>query len=141
MFKWKHEYHAEVDVPLQKAWDFYVQPSNWPKWIDEFESCQYEGELKTGELVKLKAKNKNIYVPVVVGELKPYKELSIFIKVPFFSQASFSAFEKISNEKTSITFKTTVNSIFTLFMKSYLSQKVENQYLNLLNSLRCSVTN
>lgn len=43
MFKWEHEYTLEVDMPLKKAWEFFADLNNWPKWIDQFESFHFPG--------------------------------------------------------------------------------------------------
>ena len=54
MFRRFNEYSIEVDVPICKVWDFYFTPSNWPKWIDQFEDCSFEDDLKKGSIIKAK---------------------------------------------------------------------------------------
>ena len=58
MFSWSHENVIEVDLPLQIAWDFYMNPVNIPKWEDRFGACVLEEELKGGSRVRAKIKNK-----------------------------------------------------------------------------------
>jgi len=34
MFTWSYKYSMDVDLPLKTAWNFYTNPTNWPKWED-----------------------------------------------------------------------------------------------------------
>lgn len=125
MFKWSHEHSIEVDAPLQTAWDFYVNPSNWPKWEDRFDSCALEGQFKTGAKVKAKIKNMSAHLLILVTDVKPYHECRCLVKVPFSTQESLCTFQEISPGKTRMVLKIYVISLLAPFMKSTFLKNVE----------------
>lgn len=125
MFKWFHEYSIEIDAPLQPIWDFLTTPSNWPKWINQFDSCLLEGDFKTGAKVKAKIKDKEAYLSIFITEVKPYSEYKMLVKTLFFNQESLCEIQEISPERTLITQKTYVLSLLTPFMKSYFRKSAE----------------
>jgi len=135
MFKWVHEYSIEVDIPIQKVWEFSTSPGLWHVWNDEYETFHHEGNLKSGSVIKAKVKNANIEIPFNVTTLTPYEECTIFVKVPFFSQEVVCTFKEISTNRTGITFRILIKSWFVLFMKSYLNKTVNNRYSIYFDSL------
>ncbi|MDP1608382.1 MAG: SRPBCC family protein [Chlamydiales bacterium] len=128
MFNWSHESSMEVDCSLQIAWDFFTNPSNWPKWEDRFDACVLDEELKAGSKIKVKFKNKPIQILILVAEVKPYHECKYLIKPPFFTQESLCTFQEISPEKTRITLKICIISFFVPFVKTILLKNVEKFY-------------
>lgn len=128
MFKWFYEYNLEVDLPLEKLWSFCTNPSNWPKNIDEFESCVLESPFQKGSVVKVKIKNKNAHVNLHILEVEPYRSYKTLTKIPFFSQESVTTFLEISPGRSKLTTKTCVNSFLTPFFRSYYRKKIEKQY-------------
>jgi len=85
MFCWLHEFSFEVNHPLQKVWDFGINPSNWPKWSEKIESCHCEGKLQPDSLIKVKVKSRfpqDVYIPIKLKEIEPYRECKLLIKVP-----------------------------------------------------------
>jgi hypothetical protein len=115
----------EVNLSLRKVWDFYMNPINWPKWEDRFEACVVEEELKAGSKIKAKIKDKPIQILILVTELRPYHECKYLVKTLFFTQESLCVFQEISAEKTRITLKLCVISIFTPFVKSMFLKNIE----------------
>jgi polyketide cyclase/dehydrase/lipid transport protein len=132
MFTWMHEDSMEVDLPLQKAWNFFTDPSNWPKWENQFETCVLEGTLRAGAQIKAKIKNKPIRVVILVTEVRPYCECKYLLRL-FSFQESLFAFKSISPEKTRVTLKLYVFSLFTPFMKGTFITNMEKNRLNRLN--------
>lgn len=125
MFTWSHENSMDVDLPLQKAWNFYTNPSNWLKWEDRFDAFVLEGTLRAGSQIKAKIKNKSIHITILVTEIKPYHECKCLLKSPFFTQESLCTFEEISLGKTRITLKICVISLFVPFMKKFFLKNIE----------------
>jgi hypothetical protein len=93
------KFSLEIDFPLKKIWDFCYNPSNVPKWMDEFESCHCDGEVKLGSKIKAQFKNKNAFVPILIIEFQPYKQCKSVMKVPFFTQETECFMEEISSQK------------------------------------------
>ena len=137
IFKWFHTDSIELNIPLDKVWRLYMNPDNWPQWVDRFESCDYEGALKSGSVVKAKIKNKSIYLPIFITEIQPHKEVKILIKSPFFVQESCTVFKEISPIKTRLIMKTSIKSLFVPFLKSYFLKKCENTF----NMIQCFFQN
>jgi hypothetical protein len=127
MRKWSHEYSIEVDLPLETVWGFYINPGNWPKWLDQIDSCVCEEDLKTGSIVMTKIKNRSLCLPIWITDVVPSQECKILIKAPFFVQQSSFAVSWISPMKTCLTLKTSVESILTPFFKSFYRKRVETQ--------------
>jgi len=125
MFKWAHEYSKEIDLPYRMVWDFCCNPSNWPQWIEQFESCKMEGELKTGSVVNAKIKNRNFHVPILITDVVLFNSCGMLIKAPLFTQTSLCALRGVSNEKTVLIIKTSVVSIFAPFMGRFFTKRVE----------------
>jgi hypothetical protein len=132
MFKWLHQYVIEVNMPLQEVWEFYMNPSNWSQWMDDFESCHFVQSPVKDSIVSAKIKNKEVFVHFLFTEIKPYQEAALRVSTLFFTQESLTLFQEISLEKTQLTFNTTVKSIFVPFLKSYFLKKCATQYLNCL---------
>jgi hypothetical protein len=142
MFTWSHEDSIDVDLPLQKAWDLLINPSNWPKWEEKLDACVYEGELKAGSKIKAKIKNKPAEVVILFAEVRQYQEYKYIIKSLFFTQESLCMFHEISSSKTRVIFKTSVISFFTPFMKKYFLKNLEqtrSKYLNFLSEIAIEV--
>ena len=125
MFTWSHEDLMEVDLSLQKAWDFYTNPTNWLKWEDRFDAFVLEGSLRTGSQIKAKIKNKPIHIEMLVTEVRPYHECKCLVKSLFFTQESLCTFHEISPQKTRITLTLCVVSFFTPFMKKIFLKNIE----------------
>lgn len=127
MFQWFHEYSLDVDFPIQKVWEFCLEPKNWPKWTEKFESCHCEGELKTGSTIRVKIKTRfpqDIYMPIFIKEIQPY-ECKMLLKVPFFAQENVCTLQEISLQKTRISVNTCVKSFFVPLMRSHFYKKIE----------------
>ena len=135
MFNWSHETSMEVDLSLQMAWDFFINPSNWPKWEERFETCVLEGEFKTGSKIKAKIKNKPIQISILVTEVRPYRECKCLVKSLFFTQESLCVFQEISPGKTGITLKLCVISFLAPFMKKFFLKHAENVHSKCLHAL------
>lgn len=138
MFRWSHEHLMEVNIPVQKMWDIYINPSNWPKWVDQFDFCTFEDELKTGTVVKTKIKNRNAYIQIQMIKIKPHEECKFLIKVPLFTQESSCIFQEISTERTLLIMKTSVISLFVPFMKSFFHKRLEHsnsKYLRVFSEI------
>lgn len=69
MFKWAYEYAEEVNVPLSKVWEFSVDPTEWPKWIKQYESCEFTGQIQAGSKIKAKIKGRNQHLSILVTDL------------------------------------------------------------------------
>ncbi len=129
MFTWLYEDSMDVDLPLQKAWNFYTDPTNWSKWEDRFESFELVGGLRAGAEIKAKVKNKCAQARILVTEVKSYQECKLSVKVVFFTQESMCIFQEISPEKTRITLKVCIISFLTPFMKSFFLRTAEKSRL------------
>jgi len=125
MFTWSHEDSMDVDLPLQKAWNFYTDPSNWPKWEDRFDACVLQGALRAGSQIKAKIKNKPIHIEIWVTEVRPYHECKCLVKSLFFTQESLCTFQEISPQKTRIILTICVVSFFTPFVKKIFHRNIE----------------
>ncbi|MGC1879422.1 MAG: SRPBCC family protein [Rhabdochlamydiaceae bacterium] len=127
MFKWFYEYSTEVDIPLQKVWDFCINPNHWPQWMDQLESCKMEGEFKAGSMVKAKIKNRTFHLPIFITDVKPFKSCALLMKGPLISQTSSCTLREISRDKTALIMKTSIVSILTPFIKRYFTKHMEAQ--------------
>ena len=138
MFRWSREHFIEVNIPIQKMWDIYINPSNWPKWVDQFDFCTFEGELKPGTIIKTKIKNRNVYIQIKMTKLKPYDECELLIKAPLFTQESSCFFQEISTERTLLIMKTSVISLLVPFLKSFFHKRLEysnSKYLSVFSEI------
>lgn len=135
MFMWKHDYSIEVNIPIRKIWEFQLNPNNWSKWMDQFDSFTYIGEIETGSIIKAKIKNRNQQISILFTDVKPVKEFSICMKSLLGYQESTCTNEEISAGKTRINITTKVKSLLVPFMKSSFKKKVEMQYSKYFESL------
>jgi hypothetical protein len=133
-FKWFYEESIVVNTSVSNVWDHH-NPYNWPKWIDEIESCDSE-KIEDDCVVKAKIKNKNIYLSFLFTEVSLHKKHKMRVKVPFFTQEISSIYEEISPGKTKMTSKYTVTSFFTPFLKSYYLKQLLSQRSKRLQVLR-----
>ena len=134
MFAWSHEDSMEVDLSLEKAWNFYTTPTNWLKWEDRFDAFVIEGTLRRGSQIKAKIKNKPIHIEILVTDVRPYHECKCFVKSLFFTQESLCTFQEISPQKTRITLTLRVVSFFTPFMKKIFLRNIEKTRSKCLNA-------
>jgi hypothetical protein len=134
MFTWYHENSIEVNLSLQTAWNFHMSPNNWPKWMEEFESFDFEGVLKTGSNISAKVKNKPVRMLISVVEVIPYRECKCLIKTPLFTQEALSIYQEISSGTTRITLKFCIVSFLAPFMKTFFLKKAEKTHLKLVNA-------
>jgi hypothetical protein len=134
MFKWTHEYSLEVDLPLHMAWDFFTDPSNWPKWEDRFDTCFLDGAFETGAKVTVKIKNTSVHMGILITEVKLHREYRVLIRTLFSRQESLSTFQEISPEKTRIILHSWVISLFTPFMKKFFIKTVEKSCSKILQA-------
>ena len=118
----------DVDLPLQEAWNFFMNPANWPKWEDQFESCFLEGDLRAGSKIKAKIKNKPIRILILITEVRPYHECKYLIKSLFFTQESLCTLQEMSPGKTRITLKMCIIGFFVPFMKTIFLKNMEKSY-------------
>lgn len=125
MFRWHHEVSYEVDIPIVPLWDFSVNPSNWPKWIDQFDSCKLDSE--NPNVVKAKIKNHNAHISLVITHVEPLKKFQYLIKNFFMVQESQTIVQEISPTRTRIIFHNSVRSFLTPFFKCYYRKHVEKQ--------------
>lgn len=128
MFKWKHQFSTTVNFPIEKVWDFLIDPKNWilRKELEAF--FQVEEPIKKGTIVKAKLKNKRGAVHLIFTEVKPYKYFQTVVKIPLFKQESCYSFERQSLEETKIISTLAATSILTPFLKSYYLKNFEEQY-------------
>lgn len=134
MFTWSHEDSIEVNLPIQKAWTFYTNPTNWLKWEDQFDVVVFEGILKAGSQIKAKIKNRPLHIAILVTEVKPYEEFKSVVKHLLITQESGCSFQEISPERTRITLRFSVISFFLPFIKNTSFKKVEKTYSKCLNA-------
>lgn len=134
MFTWSREDSMEVDLSLQKAWDFYTNPTNWLKWEDRFDAFISEGTLRTGSQIKAKIKNKPVYIKMLITEVIPYHECKYLVTALFFTQESLCTFEEISPQKTRITFTICIIGFLTPFMKKIFLRNIEKSRSKCLNA-------
>ena len=128
MFKWLHDYSIDIDYPIQKVWDFCIEPKNWLKWMEKCESCHYDGELKSGSMVKIKLASRlsqDIYIPVMLKEIRPY-DVTLVFKLPLITQENFCTFQEVSSSKTRVSVHVCIKGLFVPVLKSYFSRKMEN---------------
>jgi polyketide cyclase/dehydrase/lipid transport protein len=135
MFTWSHETSMDVDLPLQQVWNFYLDPSNWPKWEDRLESCVLKGDLRVGAKIRAKVKDKPVQLLFFVTEIKPYHECKFLTKTPLATQESLCTFEELSPEKTRITLKICIISLLTPFMRAIFRKHTEKTYSKCFNVL------
>jgi hypothetical protein len=126
MFQWQHEYFLEVNSSVQRVWDYCLDPTNWLKWNEKFESCHYDNALKEGSIIKIKIKSRvpDVYIAAHIKVLQPY-ECKIAFKIPFCNQDNHCIFQEISTTKTRISVVTSIKSLLTPFLKSYFYKKLE----------------
>lgn len=54
-----HEFSIEIAAPLHEVWESAQNPSNWIMWGTMYEACYLKGgQFKSGEVIKVKVKNK-----------------------------------------------------------------------------------
>ena len=133
MFEWRHEFSTEVDLPLQQVWNFYANPSNWPRWIDQLESC--EGELKIGSIIQGKIKNRSAYLPIKITDVEPFKTCTHLIKNLLFIQTSSISFQVTSSKKTTLTIKVSVVGLLVPFLKNSLTSRTEDSSVKSVEAL------
>lgn len=115
MFRWGHKSSIEVNASIKDAWDFFTNPSHWPKREKRFDACFLIGDFKPGTPVKAKIKDKPIHIIILITEVKPYSEYRTLIQNLFFRQESLTIFEELSSRSTQITFQICVLGPFVLF--------------------------
>lgn len=136
LFKSSIEFKFEIDIPLQKFWEFCFDINNWPKWVDKAESCLHEGELKEGSIVKLKIKNRNLYINIHMVEFKPYKQYKMYSKLSFlFAEENSGTFQVNTENTTTLIFNTKFRSIVP-FLRGYLRRKIHRQYLKIFELIK-----
>ncbi len=135
MFKWRHEYSMEINIPIKKVWEFYTNPSNWPKWVDQFETCNTCGGVKTGAIVSAKLINRKLPLPILITEINSSYELSLLVRVPLSIQENFTTMKEISPDRTRINMKMCISSWLIPFVRIILRKRTERQYSKLLEVL------
>lgn len=124
---YKFQSSVEINVPIKTVWSFLLDPVNWLIFGDSIESYSYEGEIKTGSVIMCKAKDKEIYIPLFMTNVNPYKETASQIKAFLISMKCTDKYEQISPEKTRIISVGTVKSIILPFAKSSLIKCMNEQ--------------
>jgi hypothetical protein len=122
----------DADLPLQGAWDFYTNPTNWPKWEDRLESCTLDETFLAGYRVRAKIKNKAAWLAILVTDVKPYQESKHLITIPLFSQESLTTYEEIAARHTRITTIVRVSSFLVPFMKGVFIRNAEKSRIKSL---------
>ncbi len=140
LFKWSYETTVEVDLPLEKVWDFLENPANCSKWRDDIEFCHSAEPLQTGSIIKVKMKNHNVYASILITEYKPYSECKTRVKGSLGSQESSAIFQEISHDRTRLILKFNVKSFLTPFLRSYFLKKTRSQIEKTLRILHESMT-
>lgn len=125
MFRWKYQYAIEVDIPLQVAWNFFIDPSHWPLYDDRMEAFVFDGDFKAGAQVKLQLKNKPNHIGILVTEVKPHREYRILIHSLLAKEEKLTSFEELTPKKTRVTFQIYVLSFLVPFMRSKFLKNVE----------------
>lgn len=125
MFSWSYEDSMDVDLSLQKAWDFYTNPTNWLKWEEGYDAFILEGPLKPGSQIRGKIKNSPISIVTLVTEVKPYHEYKCLTKILFFNQESSTTFQEVSPQKTRINLKLYVVGLLVPFKKKIAAKALE----------------
>lgn len=134
MFKYYHESHADLNFPLHELWSFLVNSN--PTMIDErVESWSFDGEIKTGSIIKYKIKNRKQPLPIEITEFIPYHRISYDVMIPLFRQCCSIKLVRISPEKTSLRISGQLTSFFVPFMKTYCSKKFEESFSNFLTAI------
>ncbi len=128
--KWTHEHSMEVNMPIEKTWENFAHPNEWPILSDKIEYYHCEDdELKVGAIIQVKLKNIDSPFPILVTEVEPYRNFNTELKISSWNEKTFTTLEEITPEKTRINTKKVVQSFFLLFInKSYLSNEMESHY-------------
>lgn len=135
MFKWEHVFSTTVDFPIEKVWDFIIDPKNWTLRKELVLCTELDEPIKTGSIVKYKIKNRIGYVFFVFTEVVPYQYYEFFTKIPLFKQNSYCNLQKESSGKTTVVNKVVVTSFLNPFLKSYYSRNSEKQYKAFLDKM------
>lgn len=136
MFKWRYETSYEVEVPILPLWNFSTEPSNWPKWIDLFESCKFDE--KDSNIVQIKFKNRDIYFPVIITKMDPPKEVHLLLKNFFMTQENQTTIQEISPTHSKVITCVTFTSFLTPFLKSYFRKHLDKQTKKFMEVLATS---
>ena len=134
MFRWDHKYSIEVNASIKDAWDFFTNPSHWPKWERRFDVCFLIGDFKPGTPIKAKIKDKPIHIIILITEVKPYSEYRALVQNLFFRQESLVIFKELSSGITQITFQVCVLGPFVPFLKSTLLKNAEQAQAKLIET-------
>ncbi len=134
-FKFSHEYSMEINLSSQKVWDFMTNPNNFPKWDDRLESCQLEGELREGAVIRAKVKNRSMTFSILITEIYPIKKYTYQVKVPLFTQISTCVFRAITYEKTILTINTSIMSLLAPLMGRFFIKRAKSAYEKILKLL------
>ena len=137
IFKWNSEFVVEVEMPLQRVWEYYLDFNNWAKGDKRIEYFSCDTKLDLGAQVKGKIKGRPTFVTILVTNFREYERLDTLTKAPFFKQETTFIIEEMSSEKTKLKQKVHVSSPFTLFMKGFYEKHVtthKDLFLKGLNS-------
>lgn len=136
MFTWSYKYSMDVDLRLKTAWDFYTNPTHWPKLEDRLEFCTVDETFPAASRVRAKIKNKAAWLAMLLTDIKPHQEIKLLIQIPLFTQESLATFEEIAAEKTRITTTVYVSSFLAPFMKGTFLRNTENSRIKSLATFK-----
>ncbi len=125
MFHWDQQHSLEVDASVEEAWNFYADPSHWPKWDTKFDWCLLEGAFEPGAQIRAKVKNKPHTLPILVTDVRPHAEFKLLIKNLFCTQETLITFKTLGSGKTQIKTRLFLFSLLLPFMRSQLANERE----------------
>ncbi|MCP5491237.1 MAG: hypothetical protein H7A42_09055 [Chlamydiales bacterium] len=70
IFKWNSEFVVEVEMPLQRVWEYCLDFNNWAKGDKRIEYFSYDTKLDLGAQVKGKIKGRPTFVTILVTNFK-----------------------------------------------------------------------
>lgn len=127
MFKWTYEISHEVNLPIQKIWEFDTNLDNWNEWTDDFEEYRCEGPFEKGSLIKAKYKKcSKLLLSILITECQLYNIFKFRIKSLLYTQYSTSNYHEISPNKTKMTLKIEFISLLIPFIKSRFNKLIDD---------------
>lgn len=128
LFSLQYESKAEIEAPLSKIWDFFLDLKNWPKWDYHFEEFVLNGKFELGAQIKGKVKRRNCYLPMTVTNFRRNEQFEFFIQSPFLSQAITIILKEITPRQTEVTLKSTGKGLVAFFCKYIIDKQIQRKW-------------
>jgi hypothetical protein len=128
MFSIFHEFSIEIAAPLHEVWEFAQNPSNWIMWGTMYEACYLKGgQFKSGEVIKVKVKNKPRPFSLLLTEVIPQREYKTKTKVLGTSEENTYSLQMLTPYRTKFTSTLLLKSFITPFLRSILIRKIHER--------------